>query len=524
MRKLGALLAALFITVPAMANNVVSKTYFSNHPWFGAASPERVALARARMDVKDQGKGGSLEAVGFYSRTNAEQDLRDFLLPAGGKTSLRAAELGATSRLNLTNDLLANYFNLSSHNVMTTGGFDTLTYESDLAFAPRQTVIGVGFQWQQRVNNFWLKVSVPVTKVENDMRMTETLVTAGNAGAGGGTLPTNAVGSMVDAFKQSAMLYGKIDGKRSKWGVADVEIMLGRDVVDEDNCQISGYVGAVAPTGKKPTAEYLFEAVVGNNKHAGIMFGSYGRHVWKEGDDYVASICYDMDGRYLFENTQKRMLDYKNKPWGRYIWLAKSGATFGNPGAGTDTAAAWGPVFSGSTQDMEFGVNVLTQDVKVKPRGSATVNTALNLRKQCGFELEVGHNLYARQAEEVALANSFANSDSYGVPYINDEFVHLKAVESKFYASTIDNVQGSDAPDQNPPGTPKFRVVAESDLDLNSAAHPSVIENTFYGSLGKNWDNLKCPAFVGLGGSYTYSFDNAGANRWGVWGKAGISF
>ena len=58
----------------------------------------------------------------------------------------------------------------------------------------------------------------------------------------------------------------------------------------------------------------------------------------------------------------------------------------------------------------------------------------------------------------------------------------------------------------------------------NSAAHPAVIENTLYASLGKNFSNMKCPAFVSVGGSYTHSFDNAGAKRWAVFGKAGISF
>jgi hypothetical protein len=60
MRKIGALSAALLIVMPAMANNSVGKSYFSSHSWFGAASPERVSMARGdRMDKKAEGRARS---------------------------------------------------------------------------------------------------------------------------------------------------------------------------------------------------------------------------------------------------------------------------------------------------------------------------------------------------------------------------------------------------------------------------------------------------------------------------------
>ena len=504
MRRISVLSVALLVAVPAVANNVVGKSYRTNHSVFGAASPERVAMARSdRMERKDEGKGGSLELVGLWSRSSAEQDLRDYYLPAGGKTKLVAGELGSDAYIAGTSDILASYFNV---NTAATSGtnFTSLTFQSELTFHPRQSVMGVGLQWQQQFKGWFFKVSAPVVKVTNDLRMTEEVIEEG-----GGAVPSDSVGTMVDAFKQEAMLYGKIDGKREKWGVADVELVVGRNWLDEDKCQVSSYLGLVVPTGKKPNAEYLAEAVVGNNGHFGLMFGSEMRHTWKEGDNYTLSICCESNGRYLFENTQKRSVDLQGRPWSRYIWLTKSDA-------GSFTGLDFG-------SDLEYGVNILTQDVKVSPRGAFTANTALNFRRENGLELEAGFNFYARQAEEVVLKEAFANADEYGIPALDNSLNGWQADESCSFA-TIKNAYQELGDTDLSSGNEVFNPIAEADLDLNSAAHPAVIENTFYGVVGMNWDECRFPAFASAGGSYTYSADNAGTSRWAVFAKLGLSF
>ena len=511
MRKYGVLPLALLVAAPVMANNAVGKTYFSQRNWFGAASPERLAMARNRMNRKDEGKGSAFEAVLFAEQTTDEQGLRDYFLPFEGKTKLIAGEAASASYViganNPTgtagaNDLVANYFNVQTASAGTPPVDVVLTgtFQSELTFAPKQTVVGIGLQWQQRLpKKWWLKVSMPITHVKNDLCMTEEVINEGS-----GAVPASAVANMTAAFKQAAMKYGKIDGAQEKWGVADIEVLVGRHGFDHEYAQGCWNVGIVIPTGKKPTAEYLWEAVVGNNKHFGVMLGGSTRLVWKEGDDYVLAVCCDTNGRFLFENTQKRMLDLKGKPWSRYLPLVKQADA-----TSTDRT------------DLALGVNVLTQDVKVAPHGAFTGNTALNFRKDNGFEAEIGYNLHVREAEKIKLKEAFTNADNYGIVALGS-FAAGTPQTCSF--ETIDRARLNEGGDMSTAPAALFRVLAEADLDLNSAAHPALYENTVYATLGMNWDKCKMPAFVNVGGAYTFNENNACAKRWGIWGKAGISF
>jgi len=321
---------------------------------------------------------------------------------------------------------------------------------------------------------------------------------------------------MTEAFRQTGLNYGKIDGAQTKWGVADVELIFGRDWLDDSTAKMNLYVGLVCPTGNRPKAEYLWEAIIGNNNHWGAFFGSSSSYIWREGDNYVITAVCDTDARYLFENTQVRMLDLNGRPWSRYLYLAS---------VNTNTAGA--PLTAGESmfeQGLEFGVNILTQAVRVAPHGSFTINSALNYRRDCGLEGEAGVNFFARQAEKVKLANRFINSNQYSVPALESDISAPNFANTASFA-TINNAQEQANTDINHgSGSPQAYVFTEADLDLNSAATPAVIESTFYAALGKRWDKCRFPCFAGIGGSYTYTADNASIRRWGVWGKAGLTF
>ena len=65
--------------------------------------------------------------------------------------------------------------------------------------------------------------------------------------------------------------------------------------------------------------------------------------------------------------------------------------------------------------------------------------------------------------------------------------------------------------------------IQESDIDLNSAAHPSVIASTIHGSVAYFNDGEFSQNYE-LGGSYDTSRQNAGISRWNIYGKLLISF
>lgn len=524
MYKRSALSAALLVVVPAVAENAryVSQTFRTNDPIFTVVSPTYMMMSRNdRMYVKEEGKKGSLEALGIYSRSTGN-GIRNYFLPVTGKSTLVAGEIGSAASIANTADIAANYFNVQTANVSSAGDLDDLTFQSNLTFDPRQTMAGIAFKWQQgfavRNRDLYFKLSVPVIQVTNDLRMSEEVVNEG-----GGAVPTGAVANMTAAFKQPLLQYGKIDGKQQKWGVADIELILGIDWTKQDDCQLSTFVGLVAPTGNRPKAEYLYEAIVGNNHHWGVILGGSSRHLWKEGDNYTLTFLCDGDWRYLFENTQTRMLDLVDKPWGRYVYLAPISAT-------TDTISPTDSLFAqpdGNLDSLVLGANVLTQEVKVKPYGAFMINTALNYRHDNGCELEGGFNFYTRQAEKIELKNAFANPNNYGIPLLATDLNGSAWSETVSFA-TIDNTQNESSGDVIQAGAqggdPLAVTLVEADLDLNSASHPSVLESTIYGIAGKNWDSWRFPCYAGVGGSYTYSVDNSGTDRWAVFGKLGVSF
>jgi hypothetical protein len=67
-------------------------------------------------------------------------------------------------------------------------------------------------------------------------------------------------------------------------------------------------------------------------------------------------------------------------------------------------------------------------------------------------------------------------------------------------------------------------VITENDLDLVSAATPSVIAHTLYIAGGMHVDDNKYPYIIDGGFSYSFSHTNAIINKWMLWVKMGFSF
>ena len=252
------------------------------------------------------------------------------------------------------------------------------------------------------------------------------------------------------------------------------------------------------PTGNKPDPRLLFPAVVGNNKHFGLMFGSNIGFIVLEHGNHVLRTELDTNGRYLFNNEQTRTFDLIDKSWSRYMEM------YASPGA-AQTAATTGNPNSGS-----FGANLMTFRVKVDPRFLATFNTAI-VYSYCDFLIEAGYNFFARQGEKVSICDCELDIEA-----------SLKAVSGlgqTTVARTIkDNFAGSDI------AVADYKPITCADIDFESAAHPPVINQTFYGTAGYRWSEIRVPTEVALGASYDFSKSNAGVNRWMLWFKTAISF
>lgn len=516
-KSLGILLALVGTISPALGDNDIngsngscdcktqSHTFFSARPQYQSASPERVSLFRGdRSDARDNGWGGAFELTFFGGRSTRRDNLACFFTPFGKET------LSVKEAPDATTDLVAQNFN-----IVTNGG----NFESTISFAPRQSVFGLGMTYRQNLNNlmdwncddnvWWFEISSPLTHIRNTMDLDEKVINNGN-----GVLEVTGlaegqvlVPNMVAAFKQSDWKFGKIDGSSKKTALADIELKVGYEWLNDECCGVESFLGILIPTGNKVKSEYVFEAIVGHNKHWGIMSGlSAYFKIWNN-ECWDLFINLDQSSKYVFQRSERRSFDLKYKPWSRYleVYASFDQATAANNLIGTNANAA--------RLLATPGIDIFTQDLKIKPRFSHTMNMALLAKNNC-WQVELGYNMFTRDAECAKLKNPWK------------EVAAIKAATGRGATNRARTINNDFANEVQDFGQTEYNnsVIKASDLDLNSATHPGLIAHTFYGAAGYNFDDMCYPMFVGIGGSYEFNKDNNTMSRFLGWAKAGISF
>lgn len=506
--------------------DVSGHTFLSIRPQFESGMPEKESLWRRRATPgpcgfgRDCGLGGAFQVVGFGGRSNRSARLGEFFMFGGSNQLTVNSNQALLPQVNPVNF-----------------GIDYLgSFSSTIQFNPRQTVGAVGFEWKQYLGciaecagNWWFDISFPVVHVSNRVTLTELGTTTVGA-------PTTANGfttaaNMTQAFQGTTnfsalnpagsrnvgtMMFGLIPSSTArlkKTTVADVELKIGYDALCTECCFVNGYVGALVPTGNRPKAVYIFEPIVGHNRHAGFIFGSEMFYDIMSDCDRNLTWQTSFDSRYLFSRTETRSFDLRYRPWSRYLLVYATAA---------DAAAGV----------VSPGINVFTQDMKVTPRFSTTLNTALCYTSICGFQAEIGYNFWARQAEKIRLKNSFPTGVSVaalssgsiaqaGLTNLLSNIGNNNACTGVGCASTA---QVTTPTLGLPAAGGVITTIRPQDLDLASAANPAVLSNIIYGTIGYDWDWCSLPMFVGVGGSYEFSSINTSINRWNVWGKFGVSY
>lgn len=482
-----------------------SHTFFSNRPHFQTATPERITLFRDTINAAKEGHHGGVEAVVYGGQSEKNDRLARFFTPFC-KNLLTVRNLVTDG----TADLIAQQFGIYTEG---TTAFDPIEYSSTFGFFPRQSFVGVGLAYRQgfwhcekKNMSFWFELAMPIEHITNQIKLCEKFDTNFTPSVEDTSLPAN----MIAAFNQSAWTYGKVNNccKMEKTGVADLEIKLGYEWLKNDCCFFESYVGVIAPTGNRPTAKYVFEPVVGFNKHTGVEIGGSGTYeIWRTCNNTVITYALDMNTIYLFKGCERRSFDLKYRPWSRYMQV------YANKEQATEAAGLRG--IDGFTVGTP-GINVFTRNLNVDPRMQLVINNAL-FWDICKWQFEIGYNYFMREAECVSLKGCWEGTAAlkdilFGFGYTNP----FQTININIAANSPQQPQPVSHYDNN--------VIPRNALDLESAAHPAVSINTIYGSAGYRWDHCDHPLFVGMGGEYEFSDENTGMNRWTLWGKGGISF
>ena len=500
---------------------ITSRSYLATRPLFQSASPEKVSGFRSdRLHAKEDGWHGAAEFAVFGSRSSNDRDLARYFFPFC-KTALIVEEFSNEAPEEAPNpvalptsskpiDILANHFNILTVNE---------DFKSEISIRPRQSVVGAGFQVrkafgmnEEKGRGFYASLSFPIQKVTNDLNFDEKIIRDG-----GGASPTRDSGTsqanMTEALQQADWKFGKIkDRSMKQTGVADIEFKLGYEWIQEEPFHLESYLGILVPTGNKPSSQFLFEPIVGNGRHWGIMLGnSLGIQIWADdAKDRELRMEYAAHTQYLFRNTQCRSVDLFCKPWSRYIEVyrneaeATSASTFSFP-RNQDFATA--------------GINVLTMPLHVRPGFSHNMTTAAQFRSQ-GWRVEGGYNLYCRQSECVKLPCPWQEGPA--IKYLAGRG-RTNPVRDMTGNARLELI-GNNATNRISLRDYKYNMIKESDLDLVSASSPTIITHTVYAAGGYTFD-CDYPTFVTLGGSYEFNkSNNAGVERWVIWGKVGLSF
>ncbi len=419
--------------------------------------------------------GGNFEVVGFYgenlekSKTGKYFGINDsasFTLDRKVTDPTKALEIG-----NLIHDVTKYNDAIDPSKVMT------------LKLDPKSITYGVDLAYHQDlskiVNGMYLKVILPIQRIENDPKMT--IVGEGDFNATNAQVVKYFAGETLipasDAAKnvQVALEKAKINGKRVATGVADIDVALGYNFLKKETYHMGLNIGLTIPTGNEVTGEYMFAPTYGS-KHFGLGGGLCAdARVWGKTNHNV-KVNFAANYRYLFSATEKRTLGATDANWGQYQLLHS-------------TAAAVTPFIPAA--------NLGTPDLDITP-GSQVDGIVGLAYNNGGFNFDLGYNMFFKEKETGKVKN--------GV----DITKYAKAVLNSDASADLSALAGS--------------ALTAAAVDMSAALTPAQLTHSAYAGLGYAFKNWEYPLMLGLGGKYEFAQKNSAMGGYQGWVKAGLSF
>lgn len=545
----------LFLMVSSLAQAtseaVSSKTFFMPRP-IGSDLALLNASSHDFIFCNEPAPRFFLNMTAFYQDATNHSDLSRYFMPACKRDLVIKGAFAEGDR-----DISATWLQIAGKNTNPSGvnvpdelGF-TLNgattrgdvelylneYSSTIRLSP--TFSSYGFLLQSHVNldqwikRLWFSVDIPFMQVETATNPFEfdmnNAVTTRSALADFIIKDTSAASddvkrheratleqslSALEAFNNPRWCYGKIAcGTRKLAGFADIQLKLGYDALRFKAFRLHPYVRASVPTSPKPTAQYLFEPVLGNAGHWGVGAGIFTDLAFARGNKFNMAISLGIDYLYVIGADERRSMDLVNNgDWSRYLLVI-------------DTHNEVNPV----TRTLYPGINFFTRKVHVKPNHD--VNALGSLRMGFGkFFMEAGYNLWVKSAEDVCLKDPLPQGIAIAGTHFGardpEEAFEIRTfskatirshIASPAASTGIATDAGHTEDNANHPV-----VLTSADLNTASAAHPKRVSHKIFLSTGLNttWDEN--PVRVVFGGSYEFADKNKSLDLWGVYLKVNL--
>lgn len=541
MRRLGYGLLAILISLGSVQAKVyTNKTFLMPRSHNENLAMEYSGWHKQFRKIDDKLWGVALQVTGFYQASTNKKPLGKYFgmynnatgptltNPYAGQTQdfievRQRAALGqnnpgaSPNPLNNEEALLLDPRNIF-HHTASGAGINTKT-----VFRPRQTSYGIRFDYHQKLdkltNGMYLRVSVPVVHVKNDMNTCCTgSVLKQNLPNNTGVRVTLAdylagkVENTATTTLQKRLCKAKICGAQSKTGVADIDVILGYNFLYDEHKHFGVNVSMVIPTDDTPDGEWLFEPTLGLAGHWAFGMGLDGAfELWQHGNKSLEFVC-AANYKYVLNATEKRTLGLK----------------YGN-GIEPDSYLVAGKriPFAHYRLGAQQGVkgvfplaNILTKDVGVEPgsRVEALASMAFNWGN---FTFDAGYNLFAKERECVSLKGCCCSTgECCGCGWPNDTYAipeHAYVTNLGFAAADI----YTDLPNPDLLNT----WIKKCDLLPQDAATPVYVTHKIYGGLNYNVGKGKYQGMVGLGGSWEFTQGmNSALDGYAIWVKGALTF
>ncbi len=190
---------------------------------------------------------------------------------------------------------------------------------------------------------------------------------------------------------------GRFDFARQvRNGLADIDVILGYNWINDDCYHFGTYIQAVCPTGKKRKNLYVFSPVVGNGKHFELGAGISAHTVLWSGEDSNLALFLEGNVTHMFRSRQCRFFDLiDNGPFSRYMLLKEfetNGTTF---------------TYANNMINASCFTN---REVHVSVGVKADFSLKLAYR-WCGFGFDLGYNGYGHSREKIEVLCNSCPSD-----------------------------------------------------------------------------------------------------------------
>lgn len=499
---------------------VTGKTFLPMRGFFDdPAGPPKVSLIRSTMQELQTKNGTIFQMVPFGGKTLNSERLAWYF----GPSCKRVLNVASAPGPNV--DVLAQQLGIYTQNGL---------FESKFCLSPKQTFAGIGFNYRTHFGygdenkGFFLDITLPIYSVENTMNLAEVI-----SNTGGGVLVAGGPANVTEAFRQPSWNFGRIDDccdtRKTAISMLDVQFGYGWG---KEQAHMHSYIGALIPAGNKVLGRKVFEPIVGWDHHAAIHFGSsLGIKIWQD-ECADRSIWYELaiDSRYFFENKQYRSFDLKGKPWSRYMTVYANAAQAQEAFIACGSPALCAGQTSSGLVIGTPGINIFTQEVKVKPRFQRTYNTAFVVDLK-DLTLEGGYNFFSNDQECVKLAcpwEKLVGITQVLQPdgtYIVTDGPALKAVLNGCGCTNAYQTINDDVPGQII-GVALYNqsIITADQIDFSSAEAPGSLRHWIYGSIGYTIDRCDVRTLIGLGAGYEFCGDDTSVNRLGAWGKIAVIF